>query len=63
MANFRKGVAVRKVVPDIVGTVIDARLDAELEMEYLVAFVDADGVEQQRWFGEAELVAEAAPAT
>jgi len=58
MANFKKGTSVRKVVPDIVGTVLDARLDASLEMEYLVEYVGADGERQQRWFGAAELQAE-----
>lgn len=63
MAMFKKKSLVRKVVPDIVGTVIDARLDADLAMEYLVAYVDAEGVEHERWFSEAELVAEAEPAS
>lgn len=61
MANFKKGSAVRKVVPDIVGTVVDARLDANLEMEYLVEYVGTDGERQQRWFGAAELQAEPLP--
>lgn len=61
MANFKKGTPVRKVVPDIVGTVVDARLDANLEMEYLVEFVIADGEMHQRWFGAGELVPELQP--
>lgn len=58
MANFKKGTLVRKVVPDIVGEVRGARLDGDLQMEYLVAFKDAEGVDHERWFGEAELETE-----
>lgn len=58
MAKFKKGSRVRKVVPDIVGEVKDARLDAELQMEYLIAFKDVAGIDHERWFSEAELEAE-----
>lgn len=55
MSTIKKNTRVRKVVPDIVGTVVDARVDAELAMEYLVAYTSADGNEHQRWFSAAEL--------
>lgn len=56
MASFKKNALVRKVVPDVVGAVIDARLDSDLEKEYLVEFSDSEGKLQQRWFTESELI-------
>lgn len=58
MAKFKKGVEVRKVVPDIIGVVVDARLNADMEIEYLVDYADAQGANQQRWFKEGELQSE-----
>lgn len=56
---IKKGDQVRKVVPDIVGEVIGAELDANLEKMFLVAFKDANGEDHQRYFHESELILEA----
>lgn len=55
---IKKGDIVRKVIPDIVGEVIGAELDANLEKLFLVAFRDANGEDQRRFFKEAELILE-----
>jgi hypothetical protein len=53
---FSKGEAVRQVVPVIAGTVVDMIL-ADGEVLYLVAYTDADGNAQQRYFKEHEIAA------
>ena len=57
MAQFKKGDAVRAigVIPE--GPVTGIRMDDEGNVSYLIAWVDADGNEQSRWFSEATLVA------
>lgn len=58
-AKFKKGSAVRKVVPDIVGNIISAKLNEEtLGIRYLVEYEDPIHGMQQRFFEEDELVAE-----
>ena len=57
MAKFKKGSEVRKVVPDIEGAILNARLDADMEIEYLVEYKTNAGQKQQRWFKEVELEA------
>lgn len=58
-AKFKKGSAVRKVVPDIVGEVIDAQLNKEtLGIRYLVEYTDSDNSTHQRYFEEEELQSE-----
>ena len=55
---FKKGdiVRLKAVVPQ--GPVIRMRMDEDSgEVSYLVEWVDADGVTQQRWFKEDQLEA------
>ena len=54
--KFTKGTEVKlnAVIP--CGPVIDFRMDGDGEVWYLVEWVDAEGVKQQRWFAEAVLV-------
>ncbi len=55
---FKKGdvVKVKAVVPE--GPVIALRMDEDGVVSYLVQWADINGVEQQRWFTDAELVTE-----
>lgn len=55
--TFSKGqvVKVNAVVPQ--GPVIAFRMDDEGNVSYLIEWQSVDGVTQQRWFREAELVA------
>jgi len=53
-----KGSKVRKVIPDIVGTVIEARTTEDATFEYLVEYADANGEVQRRSFPISELVEE-----
>lgn len=55
--KFSKGqeVKVAAVMPQ--GPVQALRMDEDGNFFYLVQWVDAEGVEQQRWFAEADLVA------
>lgn len=55
--KFTKGqvVTIDVVVPK--GPVAAVRMDDNGEFFYQMSWVDADGVTQQRWFSEAELVA------
>lgn len=54
---FRKGdvVKLQAVIPQ--GPVLALRMDEEGEVSCLIEWVDAEGVAQQRWFPEAQLVA------
>jgi len=55
------GTQVRKVVPDIEGTVVSARWD-EKDAELLVCVeCDLEGMPHQRWFKVSELEVVAAP--
>lgn len=55
---FKKGdvVKVKAVVPE--GPVVSLRMDEDGVVSYLVQWTDINGVEQQRWFTDAELVTE-----
>jgi uncharacterized protein YodC (DUF2158 family) len=57
MAKFKKGevVKLQVVVPE--GPVLALRMDEDGNVQYLVGWTDANGVEQQRWFDEDQLVA------
>lgn len=57
MATFKKGDVVKLagVVPQ--GPVIGMRMDDDGNVSYLIEWTDAQGVTQQRWFAESELVA------
>lgn len=53
---FKTGTAVKEVAFPIVGTIVDARMNAEAgEIEYLVEYPDAADEMQQRWFLENQL--------
>ena len=58
MAAFKKGdvVTVKVVVPS--GPITALRMDEDGVVSYLVQWTDINGVEQQRWFTDAELVTE-----
>lgn len=58
MIKFKKGQVVRKVIPDIIGEVVGAKLDKNMELIYEVSYVDKDNANQVRFFKEDELVAE-----
>lgn len=55
--TFKKGdvVKLKAVVPQ--GPVIALRMSEDGVVSYLVEWIDADGVKQNRWFVEDELVA------
>ena len=55
--KFKKGeeVKVNAVVPQ--GPVQALRMDEDGNFFYLIGWTDADGVSQERWFAEADLVA------
>jgi uncharacterized protein YodC (DUF2158 family) len=55
--KFKKGeiVQVNKVLPK--GPVLALHMSAEGEFFYEIEWTDAEGVTQQRWFAEDELVA------
>lgn len=57
MAAFKKGdvVKLKAVVPT--GPVTKMRMDEDGIVSYLVEWTDADGVTQERWFVEDDLVA------
>jgi YD repeat-containing protein len=57
MTKFKKGEEVKliAVVPE--GPVLALRMDEDGNVQYLIGWTDADGVEQQRWFDEDQLVA------
>lgn len=55
--KFTKGQTVRvnAVIPQ--GDILSLRMTEDGEFYYMFAWTDADGVEQNRWFHESELVA------
>ena len=55
--TFKKGdvVKLKAVVPQ--GPVVALRMSEDGVVSYLVEWIDADGVKQNRWFTEDELVA------
>lgn len=52
---FRKGDEVKVVAVTPQGPVQALRMDEDGNVSYLVEWTDAEGNDQQRWFGEAEL--------
>lgn len=54
---FKRGdvVSLKTVVPS--GPVQSIRMDEDGNVYYLISWVDADGVQQERWFEETTLVA------
>lgn len=54
--KFSKGetVKVNKVIPE--GPVEKMRMDEDGNFFYLILWIDAEGVTQQRWFAEQELI-------
>lgn len=55
-ANFKPGSQVKLNVAQPQGEVVQLAVSQEGDITYLVAFADAQGEVQQRWFNEAELV-------
>jgi hypothetical protein len=57
MTAFKKGDTVRlnAVVPT--GPVLALRMNEDGDVSYLMEWTDADGISQQRWFEESQLVA------
>jgi uncharacterized protein YodC (DUF2158 family) len=57
MATFKRGdnVKINTVIPS--GPVMKLRMDDEGLVQCLVEWIDGDGVIQQRWFDEADLIA------
>jgi hypothetical protein len=57
MAAFKKGdtVKVNVTVPE--GPVVAMRMDEDGTVSYMVEWVSAEGVSQQRWFDESQLSA------
>jgi len=55
--KFKKGevVKVNQVVPQ--GPVKSFHMNSDGEISYLIEWVDAEGVSQQRWFAEDDLIA------
>lgn len=56
-AKFKKGevVQVNQVIPK--GPVLGFSVDEEGDVSYLIEWTDVDGVSQQRWFAEDDLIA------
>ena len=57
MAKFKKGEEVKLIAVIPEGPVLALRMDEDGNVQYLVGWTDANGVEQQRWFDEDQLVA------
>ena len=57
MAAFQKGqnVKVNAVIPE--GAVQKMRMDDDGNVSYFIQWTDVNGVDQERWFDENELVA------
>jgi hypothetical protein len=50
------GATVRQIVPVIAGQVVQKRFhDESDQIEYLVAYTDADGQPQSKWFLESQI--------
>lgn len=58
-ATFRRGdlVTLAQAVVTPSGPVLDVKMDDNGEIIYLLAWTDADGNDQTRWFQEAQLKA------
>ena len=56
-ANFKIGQEVKVVAVIPEGPVLELNVNQDGDIIYRVAFKDADGVAQERWFKEEELVA------
>lgn len=55
---FAKGATVKQVVHPIQGPITSKRFNEDSDsFEYLVAFTDAEGNTQERWFAETEVEA------
>jgi uncharacterized protein YodC (DUF2158 family) len=57
MAKFKKGEEVKLIAVIPEGPVLSMRMDEDGNVQYLIGWTDANGVEQQRWFDEDQLVA------
>ena len=57
MAMFKKGetVVLKGVIPQ--GPVESMRMDEDGNVQYLISWIDVDGISQTRWFDEDQLVA------
>jgi hypothetical protein len=53
--QFQKGDVVKLAVPAPQGPVLALRMTEDGVVQYLVSWVDANGIEQQRWFDEDKL--------
>jgi hypothetical protein len=58
MSGLKKGDPVRKVIPDIVGKIVGAKVDDECKLVFEVEYKDAEGQVQRRFFPEKELTPE-----
>jgi uncharacterized protein YodC (DUF2158 family) len=57
MAAFKKGDEVKLIAVIPAGPVMAMRMDEDGIVSYLVEWADVNGVDQQRWFTEDQLVA------
>jgi uncharacterized protein YodC (DUF2158 family) len=57
MAAFKKGDEVKLIAVIPAGPVMAMRMDEDGIVSYLVEWTDVNGVDQQRWFTEDQLVA------
>lgn len=55
MAAFKKGDVVKIVAVIPQGPVESMRMDEDGNVQYLISWTDANGVEHSRWFDEAQL--------
>lgn len=54
--SIPNGAAVRQIVTPIAGQVVQKRFhDESDQLEYLVAYTDADGQPQSKWFLESQI--------
>ena len=55
--TFKKGDMVKLDINTPQGPVEALRMDEDGNVQYLIAWIDADGVTKSRWFDEDQLVA------
>lgn len=55
--TFKKGDTVKVSISVPQGPVEALRMDEDGNVQYMISWVDADGVTQTRWFDEAQLTA------
>ncbi len=55
--KFIKGQELKINIPVPQGPVMALRMDENGTFFYLIEWTDADGIKQQRWFEESELIA------